>query len=422
MGTGGMAMPSSSSNGGGGGTSGNAGGGAGMMSAPKPKPVVPPTPEMPKPCNVAGCPPSLVCATDGVCVTPPPACVADGDCKTGQRCGLTGECLGAGECRVAADCAMTESCRGTMCKLGSDCGQTELKIDPIPPNVLVLLDVSGSMCGDLATCNDDLCLGLCDPSTTKIHIAGQAVGQITSKYHDTIRWGLAMFPGDGACGAPVNVIAPAPNMADMVANTATMALPISAARTPINAAVASIQSANYLVDPARKNYMLLVSDGGESCGTNNGNGNGNTVANTNTTQLIKDMAAQGISTFVVGFGGAVDAPTLNDFANAGGMPTTTTAGTSYYQADSAQQLEMALGSILARVVGCDFAYTTPPTDPDKVWAFFDGVMVDRNDKNGWKLDTAAKKVTFVGDACMKLQSGTVKDVQVVFGCPQPVQG
>jgi hypothetical protein len=96
--------------------------------------------------------------------------------------------------------------------------------------------------------------------------------------------------------------------------------------------------------------------------------------------------------------------------------------TRYYQADSAAQLETALGSILARVVGCDFALTAPPKDPAKVWAFFDGVMVERNDTNGWTLDTTATKVTFVGDACVKLQSGSVKDVQVVFGCPQPVQG
>jgi hypothetical protein len=412
MGTGGMAMASSSSNGGGGGTGGNAGGGAGMMSAPKPKPVVPPTPEMPKPCNVAGCPPSLVCATDGVCVTPPPACVADGDCKTGQRCGLTGDCLGAGECRVAADCAMTESCRGSVCKLGSDCGQTELKIDPIPPNILVLLDISGSM-------NQGLDGSMTPPS--KILIASQTITQMTIKYRDSIYWGLAMFPGDGACGPPTNVIVPGAGKADMVSSTVAATMPQRAAFTPLNTAIMDVQSSNYLADKSRKNYMLLLSDGGEDC-TLDSDLTGFTATNADSAQRIKDMAAQGISTFVVGFGGAVDASTLNDFANAGGVPNTATAGTSYFQADSAQQLEMALGSILARVVGCDFSYTTPPTDPDKVWAFFDGVMVDRNDKNGWKLDTAAKKVTFVGDACMKLQSGTVKDVQVVFGCPQPVQG
>jgi hypothetical protein len=294
--------------------------------------------------------------------------------------------------------------------LGSDCGQTKLTIEPIPPNMLVLLDISTSMLEGLdgVACIEIPGLTTCPPS--KISVASQSVNQMTIKYRDTIYWGLAMFPGDGNCGPPQNAIVPGPGNADMVSSRVAATTPMG--RTPINAAIAYVQSSGYLMDPSRKNYLLLLSDGGESC-------NGD---NANTTQRVKDMAGQGINTFVVGFGGAVDATTLNDFAVAGGVPNTAVAGTSYYQADSAAQLETALGSILARVVGCDFALTAPPMDPDKVWAFFDGVMVERNDPNGWTLDTAATKVTFVGDACVKLQSGSVKDVQVVFGCPQPVQG
>jgi hypothetical protein len=127
----------------------------------------------------------------------------------------------------------------------------------------------------------------------------------------------------------------------------------------------------------------------------------------------------GINTFVVGFGGGVDASALNDLANAGGVPNTT-GSTAYYQADSAAQLESALGAILKRVVGCDFALNAPPDDPTKVWAFLDDVMVERDTDDGWKLDTTTNTVTFMGASCAMLQAGTVTDIDIVVGCPEPV--
>lgn len=394
----------------GGGTSGGASGSGAVSgdggAATEPAREVPPTPPAPEPCSVSGCPSDLVCEASGVCVTPPPECVADGDCGADQRCGLTGECLDPGVCRVRGDCAMAEACRAEVCVVGSDCGQTELVIDPIPPNLLVLLDISGSMSQGLdgLACFPIPGLTTCPPS--KMAIASDALTQMTVSYRDDIYWGLAMFPGDGNCGAPANVLAPAAGNADTVSSTVAATLP--AGSTPINAAVASVQSSGMLVDPTRKNFMLFVSDGGERCGGDNAN----------TTQRIGELAAMGIGTFVVGFGGAVDATVLDGFATAGGVPNTV-GTTKYFQADSAAQLQDALGSILERVVGCDFALTGPPDDPDAVWAFLDDVMVARDTDDGWALDTATNTVTFVGESCTQLQNG-VKDIDIVFGCPEPV--
>jgi hypothetical protein len=376
-------------------------------SGSEPMHVVPPTPLMAEPCSVSGCPPGLECEASGVCVTPPPECTADVDCGGMLRCGLTGECLEPGACRVRGDCAEAEACRADQCVVGSDCGQTELVIEPIPPNLLVLLDISGSMSEGL---DGELCfaipgLNTCPP--TKIAIASGALTQMTVSYRDDLYWGLAMFPGDGACGAPASVLAPAPGNADMVSNTVAATFP--AGTTPINAAIASVQSSMVLTDAARKNYLLLLSDGAETCGGDNAN----------TTQRIADMAAIGIGTFVVGFGGGVDATVLDNFAVAGGMPNTASA-TKYFQADSAAELQSALGTILQRVVGCDFALASPPDDPDAVWAFLDDVQVERDIDDGWSLDTAANVVTFAGASCAALQTGEATDIDVVFGCPEPV--
>jgi hypothetical protein len=146
---------------------------------------------------------------------------------------------------------------------------------------------------------------------------------MTLTYKDEINWGLAMFPGDGNCGPPNNIIAPAPGQEDLVSSTVANTLP--AGFTPIDGAIQAVQTGGYLDDPATRDYMLFISDGAETC-------NG---AQATTTQRIADMYAAGIGTFVVGFGGGVDPNSLNQFANAGGYPNTA-GGTSYYQADSAR--------------------------------------------------------------------------------------
>ena len=398
-GAGGAAMPSAAGGAGGSDASG------GAMPA-EPAHDVPKTPAAPEPCSVSGCPSDLVCEASGVCVTPPPECLADDDCGGSQRCGLTGECLDPGVCRVRGDCAMAEACRAELCVVGSDCGQTELVIEPIPPNLLVLLDISGSMNEGVDGNNCIPIPGFTTCPPTKMAIASDALTQMTVTYRDDIYWGLSMFPGSGNCTAPMNPIAPGAGNADMVSSTVAAKVP--AGNTPINAGVASVQSSGLLTDATRKNFMLLLSDGGETCDGDNAN----------TTQRIADMAAMGIGTFVVGFGGGVDATVLDNFATAGGMPNT--AGTTkYFQADSAAQLQTALGTILERVVGCDFALGTPPEDPDAVWAFLDDVMVARDDDDGWSLDTATNMVTFQGAACAQLQGGGT-DIDIVFGCPEPV--
>lgn len=367
--------------------------------------VVPPTPEKAEPCDVIGCPPGLECAADGICVTPPPACLEDADCGADQHCGLTGDCLDPGGCVVTGDCGMAEACRAGVCTMGSDCGQTELTIDPIPANVLVLLDISLSMNDTLdpANCQQPNC-------RTKMQIASQTITQMTVTYATDINWGLAMFPGpnilDG-CALPMNVIAPAAGNGPAVSSAVMAALP--GGFTPIYGALNYVQTQGYLDDPMLRDYLLFISDGGETCGGDNAASE----------QIIANLAAMGIPTFVVGFGSGVDPAVLNRFALAGGVPNTS-GGTDYFQADSAAELEAALGDIFQRVSGCDFSLQSPPDDPDMVWAFLDDLMVERDTDDGWVLDTAANQVSFVGASCVSLQAGEVRDIDIVFGCPEPV--
>lgn len=378
----------------------------GTPSPPATDPPAPPPPSEPlvtDPCSVTGCPDGLVCLDEGYCATPGPECRVDGDCSGNQTCGQTGVCLGSGACRVDGDCAGAESCVAMVCERGTDCGQTELTIEPIVPNVLVLLDISGSMDGQLPG------------GQTKIAVAKASINQMLNTFSGRIRWGAAFFPSDGACGAPTNVIPPGANN-EIPVELGVQVVSADGA-TPINASINQIQAANYLRDPNHPNYLLLISDGGETC-------EGQTprdMVNQDTRNRIGQMFSRdNIGTFVVGFGNGVDVNWLNQFANAGGYPNTAPGSNAFYAAGDATALETALGTILGSVIGCDFALTQPPADPNEVYAFFDDVILPRDDPNGWVLDLPNSQVTFQGDACTRLRNNQVTDIDVVFGCPQPV--
>src|SRR5258708_7698215 len=72
------------------------------------------------------------------------------DCLPPRHCSLgPARCLDEGACIVDADCADGQKCNSSgACEVGGGCGQTSIQIEKIPPNIMILLDRSGSMNGD----------------------------------------------------------------------------------------------------------------------------------------------------------------------------------------------------------------------------------------------------------------------------------
>jgi hypothetical protein len=62
-----------------------------------------------------------------------------------------------------------------------------------------------------------------------------------------------------------------------------------------------------------------------------------------------------------------------------------------------------------------------PPDTDKLHVFFnkDPMILPRDSADGWSYDTATRRLRFMGSACASLQAGTVRHVDVVYGCPLP---
>jgi hypothetical protein len=122
---------------------------------------------------------------------------------------------------------------------------------------------------------------------------------------------------------------------------------------------------------------------------------------------------------VVGFGSAVDPVELAAMANAGG--TARTASPVYYQADSAQSLATAFGTIAGSVLSCTYTLSDVPPDPSMLYVFFGATAVQRDTShgNGWDYNTGTRQLEFYGAACTSLQSGQVGNLVISYGCPTP---
>lgn len=208
-----------------------------------------------------------------------------------------------------------------------------------PPDILLVLDHTDSMSQTPGGTNPPLTdAGL---ATSKWVLACDAVDTLVTPPEDQgVRFGLELFPLDPAVITDAGGKGQCQTLSALVGGTAstntqcqpgevlvqpalgtgaqisslldpyTMRLCVS---TPIDAALKTAQQALAAVAAGgRKQYVILVTDGGETC-----------VAGTQVTATAQALAAAGIDTYVVGFGSAdagskgVNVGLLNDLACAG---------------------------------------------------------------------------------------------------------
>lgn len=205
------------------------------------------------------------------------------------------------------------------------------------PDMLVVLDRTLSMSAEPN--------GTMPPNTPAGHalskwvLATSAVKLITNPPADqTIRYGLELFPldpaqvdagaGNGkcvtltqelgtthannkACQPGQLLFPPAVGNGAAIAATLDPEVETLCVTTPIASALDTARSVLApLASPTRKQFVLLVTDGGETCSGNASIG------------IAQQLAASGVQTFVVGFGaagagGGVNVPLLNNVACAG---------------------------------------------------------------------------------------------------------
>jgi hypothetical protein len=341
------------------------------------------------PCEASSCVAPTFCSSAGLCIDPD-TCAASADCDAGMSCDL----------------------QVNRCIPGGDCGAQRMAATAVKPNLLIVLDRSCSM---LEYVGDN----------TKWALAVTALDTVIANTKSKLRFGLILFPDMtapecGQSGIPVPV-------SDQGAGAITTLLdrslttqnttdwyPGDPCMTPIDAAMAQAATDPSLGDSTRQSSILLVTDGQQTCGTVAA---GNAALLNTVTTLNK---TRHVSTYVLGFGDAVDPATLTDLATAGGKPN---AGlVPYYGAQDAAGLATALRAIATRAsLSCSLELDTVPPNATKLYVFAntqDQGARDTTHTDGWDYDSPTNRIVFYGAACNAIQNGSVTRIDVVFGCPQ----
>ena len=333
-------------------------------------------------------------------------CLGDADCPPGEHCTIfSGACVAENGCLVDEDCDGGFTCVGGACEVGG-CGAESFNLTAVPPNVLIVLDRSGSMDGAVQ-----------DSNKTRWEVAKEAIGQLVNTFNEDIRFGLDTYssciPGQecsaGSIVVPIGNLNAGPITGFLDGKDLDYLCNSGDPETSTGNTLFALIGEPTLQDPQRSNVVLLITDGGE---------NNECQKDTNGADAAGKLLAQALSvkTFVVGFSDDV-IDSLAGIAEAGGTMTP-------YNANNPASLELALTSIAGAVASCQFLLDTVPDDANKIFVFFDDdpAGVPRDGNNGWTHDPVTNTITFHGPACDAIKNGTVKDVDVVFGCNVPVPG
>jgi hypothetical protein len=316
--------------------------------------------------------------------------------------------------------------------IDSNCGARDKPAARLPPDILIVLDASGSMNEDVTNMS---CPAPGCGATSKWATMTPAINQVVAATEGDVNWGLKFFASDNACGvnATANVTV-GTNRAAMIAaaiqgRTDGAGNVMNGSRTPTRAGV--MQGAAYLntVQSDNPKYIVLATDGLPNCPASGSTSNDDTAG---AVAAVMAAAAGGIPVFVVGIATAgvvtngVDADqTLSMMAVAGGRPR---AGSpSYYSVSSGAELASALTMLVGMANTCTFQIGPAPTtdgttSTSYIDVFGDGTKIPRDTThtNGWDYVDGSNQnsIQIYGGICDQVTAGTISNLVVTFRCVQ----
>jgi hypothetical protein len=363
----------------------------------------------------------------------------------------------AGEGGAAGDNGVTHPPACEQLEGLGECGSSAVEASFRTPNMLVVIDKSGSMADDFGGGN-------------KWEAMKQALDAALSAAAERIAFGLELYPFPNDPSQPISL-----NCGDRCCEHASgegaINVPIESGGTAVpkilNAlndtspgggtptAVALERALEYFTQGAGANlqgdrYVLLATDGGPNCNELNDcadedptltctavmDGNcpdedccalGTTASrqqcldDAETLAQIEALKAAGIATFVVGIPGTEAYRTqLNRFAEAGGVPQQ--GGTdSYFAVDDTAGLTTVFTEITRQLVrSCDIQLVANPPDLKKINVAVNCTVIPPStpDGSGWSVDenTQPNTVVLSGPVCNWVQTQGVERVDILFGC------
>ncbi len=404
------------------------------------------------------------------------------DCGAGKFCTSYGACATGTrnvDCTTPIDCPAGQICNAQFkCELAEACGGEEFATTEVAPNMLILLDRSGSM--------NDSVGSSCSTSNKRWNVAVNAIEAVLADIGSSIRFGLSTYPsanncgGVGTCdsgcnyscqnGCPVDDPPPGSNEEDNC-EPGYVDEPVGApaadinsfldangpgGRTPTARALRRVaENRNtyglpFTNDPVvRDNYVLLITDGDPNCesgGTNclqscknsDGNCSSNCIVNTALDQLLS--LSPTIKTYTVGFAFSNIKSNLNCNAVYGGTSLCDasvtrencrdyTTSACYYNANTPAALVTALSQISEQISGCTFDMDQSPPDVERLYVFtrdlvggvptgpYEPVSSNTSNPDGY-YTLVGLRVQLFGPVCDRVRAGDEKPV-IVYGCPQP---
>jgi hypothetical protein len=297
-----------------------------------------------------------------------------------------------------------------------NCATTNPQTTNLPPDILIVLDRSGSMKDTIegTTCNNG-----CGANSKWTQMT-DALNLFTPTVEASVNWGLKLFAsGSASCDVSTSAEA-APKAMNAAAIKTLIGNARPASSTPTTAAVTN--AATYLagVKDGNPKIILLATDGIPTCGKAQcaagvvKDGSQTQCDDANAIAAVKNVHdAMGIDTYVIGIGtasGGGDA-TLTSMAQAGGHPRA--GAPAYYSVQSAAELTEAFKAIVGQVGSCTFALT-PALDPKKqqvTGVKADGVLIPASDYT-----IGNTSVLLTGQSCADYSSGKIKAVEVQVIC------
>lgn len=305
------------------------------------------------------------------------------------------------------------------------CEVVQLVADPEIPQMMIVLDRSGSMQEG----------GRWEPSVS-------AVNRVTMQLESRIDFGLTMFPdpanqnasaaggtfaeclrapdpqacinmlngggvADPGCAPGPIVVPVGSNNAAQISSLLNMTDPLGG--TPTSGTLEGLLGsfAGQPVGPDQKGaskYVLLVTDGQPTCP--NGQGSNTNQADIDASNAAIDaLTLQDVRTYVIGYdtsgaGNEMLAAVLDGFAQRGG-----TGATAHRPVEDEASLIAELEAITGQIVGCSLSLDKAPPRADYVLVRLDGRQLNLDDPNGWKL-VGDRTVELIGGACETFKAGS----------------
>lgn len=299
------------------------------------------------------------------------------------------------------------------------CDVAEADLEPVPPNIMLVLDKSGSMVSTLDNDMNGVMDGFWDhdanpntPVVSRWNSLYDVVDFIVTTFDSQINFGANLFPSTSATqtyNANACLVSNVPEIAVGPGNAAAILGGIPAAGatdlyggTPATAGITVARDHLVTLNPDNPRAIIFITDGAANCSASAGNEFERFEEYDDQLPVVVGDAWTNdeIPTYVVGIDieNAVSPATddgnpdntntydaLNVVANAGGKPKG--GAEDFYQTTNQNELQDALQLIIDDALTCTVPLMPPPAFPDLLQVLIGGMNVpqvmDCQNEDGW---------------------------------------